>query len=283
MSRVVHTGSEIRDQIASARREARIIGLVPTMGALHAGHARLIEIASAESDIVVVSIFVNPLQFGPSEDYSKYPRTLPADLEVCVQGRVDLVFAPSMEDMYPHPQVTFVEVTRVSEHLCGTFRPGHFQGVATVVAKLFNIIQPDRAYFGQKDLQQLAVIRRMAADLNMAITIVAVPTIREADGLALSSRNRYLDAGQRKIANGLYRALQQAQEMIRAGEKDPQKVRTAATAVLSREPEIRLEYFEIVDPEEMQPVTGTISGPVYAAGAIWVGNTRLIDNVLINV
>jgi pantoate--beta-alanine ligase len=281
MNPVVHSVSELRHKLVPAR-QTKVIGLVPTMGALHAGHAKLIEIARAECAIVVVSIFVNPLQFGPAEDYSRYPRTLTADLEVCSKHEVDLVFAPSVEDIYPQPQVTFVDVTRVSEHLCGAFRPGHFRGVATVVAKLFNIVQPDRAYFGQKDLQQLAVVRRLVADLNMAITIVGVPTVREPDGLALSSRNRYLTIDQRRIAITLYRALQHAQELIRGGERDASKVREAATAVLKKEPEIRMEYFEIVDPDKMQPITGIIAGPVCAAGAIWLGNTRLIDNVLID-
>jgi pantoate--beta-alanine ligase len=237
------------------------------------------EAARQEADIVVVSIFVNPLQFGPNEDYSRYPRALAADFEICSQNGVDLVFNPEVEDLYPSRQLTFVEVVHVSEHLCGAFRPGHFRGVATVVLKLFNIIQPDRAYFGEKDLQQLAVIRRMVMDLNLPIGISAVPTMRDSDGMALSSRNRYLDGTQRKLAARLYQALWKARQLVDSGETDPHRVRALATKPLQEEPGIRVEYFEIVDPVEMQPVTDVISGPVRIAGAIWVGNTRLIDNL----
>jgi len=248
------------------------------MGALHAGHERLMEMARRESDVLAVSIFVNPMQFGPNEDYSKYPRILSQDLEACERNSVDLVFTPSVEEMYPLPQLTFVDVGRLSEHLCGKFRPGHFRAVATVVMKLLNIVQPQRAYFGEKDLQQLTIIRRMVADLNVNVTIVGVPVVREADGLALSSRNKYLNAEERKAAAVLYRALQEAASRVRSGEKDASKVREAALAVLTNFPLIRVEYLEIVDPDELQPVA-TIAGPVRIAGAIWVGATRLIDNV----
>jgi pantoate--beta-alanine ligase len=279
MSVVVQTVQEIRHRLAAARAAGQVIGLVPTMGALHTGHVKLIRTARADSGVVVVSIFVNPLQFGPNEDYSRYPRPFAADLDVCRQERADLVFAPPVEEMYPSEQLTFVEVTRVSEHLCGRFRPGHFRGVATVVSKLFNVVRPDRAYFGEKDFQQLAVIRRMASDLNLPVTIVGVPTVREHDGLALSSRNRYLDESQRKIAAGLHHALLKAQELIRSGEKDPEKIRDLASARLRQEPGIRVEYFEVVDADQVQPVMDASAGPVRVAGAIWVGNTRLIDNV----
>ena len=271
---LVHTVREVRDFQESKNN----IGLVPTMGALHAGHVRLMEIARRESDVLAVSIFVNPLQFGPNEDYSRYPRTLSHDLEICERNNVDLVFAPSVEEMYPLPQLTSVEVGRLSEHLCGKVRPGHFRAVATVVMKLLNIIQPQRAYFGEKDIQQLTIIRRMVADLNLNVTIVGVPIVRETDGLALSSRNKYLSAEERKVAPALYRALQEAVNRIRAGEKDTSKVREAALEVLANFPLIRVEYFEIVDPEELQPLA-TISAPVRIAGAIWLGATRLIDNV----
>jgi pantoate--beta-alanine ligase len=249
------------------------------MGALHAGHAKLMEVARQESDVVVVSIFVNPLQFAPDEDYSRYPRALPADLEICSQKAVDLVFNPEVEDLYPSRQLTFVEVTHISEHLCGAFRPGHFRGVATVVLKLFNIVQPHCAYFGEKDLQQLAVIRRMVMDLNLPVAIKAVPTVREPDGMALSSRNRYLDGEQRKIAARLYQALVKARHLVDSGERDPLRVCAKATETLREAPGIRIEYFDVVDPVDMQPVTDVISGPVRIAGAIWVGNTRLIDNL----
>jgi pantoate--beta-alanine ligase len=272
--RAVHTVKEVREALQSPEQ----INLVPTMGALHAGHEALIQAAKKESGVVVVSIFVNPLQFGPSEDYSRYPRALPQDLAMCERNAVDLVFVPSVEEMYPQPQLTFTEVTRVSEHLCGRFRPGHFRGVATVVLKLFNIVQPHRAYFGEKDMQQLAVIRRMVSDLNLPIAIVGVPTVREPDGLALSSRNKYLNPGERKAAPLLYRSLQEAAQRIRSGERDASEIRQAALAVLNESPLIRVEYFEIVDPDELQPAA-IVDSPVRIAAAIWLGTTRLIDNV----
>jgi pantoate--beta-alanine ligase len=271
---VVHSVKDVRDALELDNN----IGLVPTMGALHAGHEKLIETARRESGTVVVSIFVNPIQFGPSEDFARYPRTLEQDLEICKRLGVDLVFEPSVREMYPAPQATFVEVSRVSEHLCGKFRPGHFRGVATVVLKLFDIIRPHRAYFGEKDMQQLAVIRRMVADLNVPVAILGVPTVRETDGLALSSRNKYLNPEERKAAPLLYRVLQDAAARIREGERDSAKVRDAAMAVLGQSPLIRPEYFEIVDPEELQPVE-KIDGPVRIAAAIWIGTTRLIDNL----
>jgi pantoate--beta-alanine ligase len=237
--------------------------------------------ARRECRTVVVSIFVNPIQFGPNEDYSRYPRTLEQDLEACARCGADLVFAPSVEDMYPLLQLTFVEVTRVSEQLCGKFRPGHFRGVATVVLKLLNIVQPERAYFGEKDLQQLQVIRRMVLDLNVPATIVGVPTVREPDGLALSSRNKYLSEEERRAAPGLYQALQAAVSGIREGERDVTKVKTAALEILERQPLIRVEYLEIVDPDELAPVS-TIGHSVRIAAAIWIGRTRLIDNVFVN-
>jgi pantoate--beta-alanine ligase len=270
----VYTVKDIRDALASAGT----IGLVPTMGALHAGHEKLIETARRECDSLVVSIFVNPLQFGPSEDYARYPRTLSTDLEICQQNAVDFVFAPSNDEMYRTAQLTFIEVTRVSEHLCGRFRPGHFRAVATVVMKLFNIVRPDHAFFGEKDIQQLAVIRRMIADLNFPVRIVGVPTVRESDGLAMSSRNKYLKPEERKAAPILYGALQHAASRVASGERDGVKVRQDALERLAASPLIRVEYLEIVDPLELQPVKD-IRGPVRIAGAIWLGTTRLIDNV----
>jgi pantoate--beta-alanine ligase len=272
------TVSEVRKNVAKIRSANKAVGLVPTMGALHAGHASLIECARGDSDFVVVSIFVNPLQFGPNEDYQRYPRPLEKDLEVCARMGADLVFVPEVDDIYVSPQRTFVEVTRLGEHLCGAFRPGHFRGVTTVVAKLFNIVQPDRAYFGEKDFQQLCVIRRMVEDLNMPIAIVPVPIFREADGLALSSRNVYLAPDERAAAPVLHRALQVARQTIEKGERDPEVVKNAAAAILALEKLARPEYFEIVDTLEVQPVS-QITGEVRIAGAIWVGKTRLIDNV----
>jgi pantoate--beta-alanine ligase len=275
----VRTIEEIRRIISGVRRAGHSIGLVPTMGALHAGHGRLIETARRESEFVVASIFVNPTQFDRDEDYSRYPRNLASDLEFCAARGVDAVFAPPVEEMYPRPQRTLVEVQGVSEHLCGRFRPGHFRGVATVVLKLLNIVQPDRAYFGEKDAQQLAVIRRMAADLNVPTAIVEVTTVREADGLALSSRNGHLSADERLVAPVLRRALQAAEALIAAGATNADEIRRATLGVFEQHPEVRVEYLEIVDPDEMQPV-GQISGPVRVAGAVWIGKTRLIDNVL---
>jgi pantoate--beta-alanine ligase len=274
--RAVQTVKEVREALESAEK----IHLVPTMGALHAGHEALIQAARKESGVVVVSIFVNPLQFGPAEDLARYPRALPKDMETCERNGTDVIFAPSVEEMYPLPQRTFVEVTRLSEHLCGKFRPGHFRGVATVVLKLFNIVRPRIAYFGEKDMQQLLVIRRMVMDLDLPVTIRGVPTIREFDGLALSSRNKYLKPEERKAAPALYLALQEAVKLIRSGERDVMNIRHAAAGMLKEFPLIRLEYFEIVDPDELQPV-GSIDGPVRIAAAIWIGATRLIDNVFI--
>ena len=275
---LVQTIEQLREALIPARKSNTVIGLVPTMGALHSGHEALIETARKECGVVVVSIFVNPLQFGPNEDYQRYPRALVKDLGICRRQGGDIVFNPSVDEMYPPPQLTFAEVTRVSEDLCGKFRPGHFRGVATVVLKLFNIVRANRAYFGEKDMQQLAVIRRMVADLNVPVEIIGVPTVREADGLAVSSRNQYLNPAGRKAAPILYRALQEAASRIRSGERDAGKVRQAAVSILTAEPLIRIEYVEVVDPKEIQPVS-TISGPVRIAAAVWIGGTRLIDNV----
>jgi len=248
------------------------------MGSLHRGHERLIDCARSECDSVVVSIFVNPLQFGPNEDFLQYPRSLIQDAAVCAEKGVEFIFAPDTQEMYAGDMFTFVEVTRLAEHLCGPYRPGHFRGVATVVLKLFNIVRPNRAYFGEKDYQQLCVIRRMVHDFNLPLDIVAVPTVREPDGLAVSSRNVYLDAEQRKAAPTLFRALEVARRMIESGESHPDTVKTAVREILEAEPQIRTEYVEIVDPVNVQPVS-VIDGPVRVAAAIWMGKTRLIDNV----
>ena len=248
------------------------------MGALHAGHGRLIETAGRQSDCVVVSIFVNPIQFDRSDDYTRYPRTLPSDLEFCAARRVDIVFAPTAGDMYPGVQRAFVEVEEVSDHLCGQFRPGHFRGVATVVLKLFNIVQPDRAYFGEKDAQQVAVIRQLVKDLNVPVEIVEVPTVRELDGLALSSRNAHLTVEERSIAPTLYRALQAAAGLILTGATCADAIKKEALRVFDMHPEVRVEYLEIADAADMLPVEH-IAGPVRVAGAVWIGKTRLIDNI----
>jgi pantoate--beta-alanine ligase len=272
---VVESISELRRRLQHHRET----GLVPTMGALHAGHARLIETARSQCDVVVVSIFVNPLQFDRKDDLDAYPRTLDSDVEVCEKLGVDLIFAPGAMEMYPKLPLCTVEVGRIGDHLCGPFRPGHFRGVATVVMKLLQIVQPNRAYFGEKDAQQLAVIRRMVADLNVPTAIVEVPTVREPDGLAMSSRNRHLSGPQRTSATVLYEALREAAGLIAAGQRDPALIKGTATDRIGRAAGVRLEYFDIVDPEEMQPVP-RIEGPVRVAGAIWIGSTRLIDNML---
>ncbi|PYT34105.1 MAG: pantoate--beta-alanine ligase [Acidobacteria bacterium] len=275
----VHSIEELRRTLAPIRNARRPIGLVPTMGALHAGHGRLIETACRESGCVVVSIFVNPIQFDRSDDYTRYPRTLSGDLEFCAALNVDIVFAPPAAEMYPGAQRAFVEVNEISDYLCGQFRPGHFRGVATVVLKLLNIVQPDRAYFGEKDAQQLAVIRQLVKDLNVPVDIFEVPTVREADGLALSSRNAYLTAEERHIAPTLHRALQAAGGLISKGATCAAEIKKKALLVFDAHPEVRVEYLEIVNPADMQPVEQII-GPVRVAGAVWIGKTRLIDNVL---
>jgi len=260
-------------------RGAGPVGLVPTMGALHAGHARLLEQARRECRTVVTTIFVNPLQFDRDDDLKRYPRTLEGDLELCARGGVDFVFAPPPAEMYPSPPRCTVDVGILGEHLCGQHRPGHFRGVATVVLKLLEIAQPDTAYFGEKDAQQLAIIRRLVADFNLPVAIVGVPTVREADGLAISSRNVHLSPDERRLAPALYRALCEVRDQIAAGVVDPSVTKASALKRIPKDPGVRLEYLEIVNPEDMQPVE-RISGPVCVAGAMWVGATRLIDNVM---
>ncbi len=275
---VIKTIRETREVVDAARRAGKEVGLVPTMGALHEGHGQLFARARRESGLLVVSIFVNPLQFGPGEDYSRYPRTLEADLEFCRAREVDVVFNPEPCELYPDAQKTFVEVEEIPTELCGRSRPGHFRGVATVVLKLFNIVLPDRAYFGEKDAQQLRVIEQMTADLNLPVEIVPVPTVREPDGLAISSRNRYLTSDQRRSAPILYHALNAAYQALCAGEREVAKVLAASEAVLAREPAVRKEYLEVVDARRMMPVT-TVEGSVRIAGAVWIEKTRLIDNL----
>ena len=276
--RLVQTADDVRAAIGS-RRGLGPVGLVPTMGALHAGHARLVESARAECQTVVVSIFVNPLQFDRPDDLARYPRPFETDLALCETLAVDVVFAPPPAEMYPEPPDCTVHVARTAEHLCGAFRPGHFNGVATVVLKLFNIVQPDVAYFGQKDAQQLAIMRRMVSDLNVPVRIAPVETVREPDGLALSSRNQRLIAAERALAPALFRALSAAREAVAGGVTATDAVKRRAAEAIPVDERLRLEYLELVDPWTFQPVE-RVSGPVVAAGALWVGSTRLIDNVL---
>ena len=278
---LIHKATEAQKRLDAVRREGRIVGIVPTMGALHAGHRKLIEEARSECEWVVVSIFVNPLQFGPQEDFDRYPGDLSVDLCVCEELGVDAVFAPEVDEMYPSSHRTSVEVKEITDQLCGRFRPGHFKGVTTVVLKLFHILTPDRAYFGEKDAQQTAVIKQMVQDLNLPILIQEVPTVREADGLAASSRNKFLDPEHRKAAGSLYQALLGAARRIQDGITEPALVRQAGLHILEREPLVRVEYFELVDPGLMRPAKD-LKSDVRACSAIRVGKTRLIDNLLIH-
>ena len=270
----------MREHVAAARKQDLTIGLVPTMGALHEGHGALLRRARQETGYVVATIFVNPTQFDRPDDFQKYPRDMASDLAFCERLGVDAVFAPDAKEMYPGEVLASVEVTGISSRLEGEFRPGHFRGVATVVAKLFHIIQADRAYFGEKDAQQLAVIQKMTADLDFPITIVPVETVREPDGLAMSSRNRRLTSEQRSVAPILHQALSEAAGMIRSGSRSGAAVKHRALGILAGAPEIRVEYFEIVDPATFHSVD-TIAGDVRIAAAIWLGEVRLIDNALV--
>lgn len=279
--RIVRTISEMRGISAAARHEGKLIGLVPTMGALHAGHIELALKARSECGIVIMSIFVNPIQFGPNEDYKAYPRTLEADAAKAQEAGVDYIFAPSAQEMYPREPLTHVDVDKLTEHLCGASRPGHFRGVATVVAKLFNITRPDRAYFGMKDAQQLRVIRRMNEDLDFGITIVPVPIVREDDGLAMSSRNAYLSAMDRERAVVLSRSLKLAQQLVASGETSSSAIKAAMEKlILSEVPDAKVDYIEVVDDDTVQPVQ-RVTGPALIALAVKIGSTRLIDNVTV--
>jgi pantoate--beta-alanine ligase len=275
---VVDAVGPARQALRAPRQSGATTGLVPTMGALHAGHASLIRQARRECEFVAVSIFVNPLQFDRTDDLVAYPRTLAADLALCETLGADLVFTPDRSQMYPDQPICTVDPGSIADHLCGQYRPGHFRGVATVVMKLLQIMQPDAAYFGEKDAQQLAVIRRMVRDLDVPVRIVGVPTVREADGLALSSRNQRLDPHQRKLAPALYRALNQAAAALGEGIRDVDEVKRRARSRIPPGSGVRLEYLEVVDPETFRPVAN-IARSVVIAGAMWVGATRLIDNV----
>ncbi|MEZ5352354.1 MAG: pantoate--beta-alanine ligase [Bryobacteraceae bacterium] len=276
--RTVGTIADLRRHLARARGENQEIGLVPTMGAMHRGHAALIERARDECGVVAVSLFVNPTQFDRKDDFDRYARGLPADHALCDELGADFLFAPSVEEMYPRPGCVHVDPGKLADHLCGAFRPGHFRGVATVVAKLFHIVQPSRAYFGRKDGQQLAIIERMVADLDIPVGIVPVDTVREPSGLALSSRNERLSPEGRRSAAVLYRALCAARDSLERGSLAAVEALAAAQPILGAEPGVKVEYFEIVDRADLQPVAA-IEGPVMIAIAAWVDGTRLIDNV----
>ncbi len=277
----VETIADARAAVARARRDGRTIGLVPTMGALHAGHVSLMDASRTAGDFTIVSIFVNPTQFGPGEDFKSYPRQRDSDLEMCRRAGVDLVFAPSVEEVYPAEPLTQVRVARLTETLCGATRPGHFDGVALVVAKLFNIIQPDRAYFGRKDAQQLAVIRRMARDLDFPVEVIGCPIVREPDGVAMSSRNVYLTAEERIQARSLSAALRAMVQAAAAGERDAATLIESARRTIAGAGLTRVDYISIVDPDTMQPVD-RVDRPALAALAVHVGKARLIDNMMVN-
>ncbi len=277
MTRVVETIAEMRSLTAELRCQGECIGLVPTMGALHDGHLSLITRARAECDRVAVSLFVNPIQFNQAADLASYPRTLEADRRACEQAAVDWLFAPAADEMYPSEPCAYVEVEQFAAGLCGAHRPGHFRGVTTVVAKLFHIVQPDRAYFGEKDYQQLAVIRRMAHDLDFSAEVVGCPIVREPDGLALSSRNARLTPEGRRAALALHRALSSAQTALHQGEADAGRIRAAALAALDAEPLARVEYAEVVDAETLEPLE-RVEREARIALAVWIDEVRLIDN-----
>jgi pantoate--beta-alanine ligase len=275
---LTHTIAGTRETLATTGARGLTVGFVPTMGALHEGHAGLIRLARRECEFVIVSIFVNPTQFGPNEDFTRYPRTLRDDLAICEREKVNLVFAPELATMYPPGFRTHVEVVELGDHLCGPSRPGHFRGVATVVLKLLNIVQPDKAYFGQKDAQQARIVRQMVRDLDVPTEIVVVPTVREPDGLALSSRNRYLSPTERKHATVLVEALREARRRVEAGERDAAALRTMMADRIGATPGASLDYAEVIDADTFRPVD-RLTGPAVAALAVKFGSTRLIDNI----
>jgi pantoate--beta-alanine ligase len=277
----IRTVSWMKEKAREARQEQRVIGLVPTMGALHAGHMALVQRAKRECSPVYASIFLNPAQFGPNEDLSRYPRPLEADVEKLTDAKVDGLFLPDAAEIYPPGFSTYVHVEGIGERLEGKARPGHFRGVATVVLKLLEIVQPNYAYFGRKDAQQVRIIQKMVRDLNLDVEIVVCPTVREADGLAMSSRNAYLEPDERKAATVLYRALQQARQELTAGVRDTLELQRAMHKVLESEPRARVDYAEIVEAETFEPVV-RVGCSCYALLAVRIGTTRLIDNMLIH-
>jgi len=278
---IARTIKSVRAMVKAARNQGRKIGFVPTMGALHVGHISLIETANQQSDFIVVSIFVNLTQFAPGEDFEKYPRPFENDLKICRENGVDVVFAPTTKELYGDENLTWVNVKKLTEPLCGLFRPNHFQGVTTVCAKLFNIVAPDIAFFGQKDAQQAIVIKRMVADLNMPLEIVICPTVREENGLAVSSRNKYLTAQQKEDAALIFKSLQKCRELTDSGLVDTRKIIAQMCKILNQAPSIKIEYISIVDAETLQALD-TAAGAVLAAVAVRIGQARLIDNILLD-
>lgn len=277
---IVETVKEVREQVKAWKKDGLSVGFVPTMGYLHEGHKSLIDKAVEENDRVVVSVFVNPIQFGPKEDLASYPRDLERDAKLCEEAGANLIFHPEKEEMYFDDFCTFVDLDDLTKGLCGKTRPTHFRGVCTVVSKLFHIVAPNRAYFGQKDAQQLAVVRRMVRDLNFDIEIVGCPIIREADGLAKSSRNTYLSTEERAAAVILHKGLTEGEKMLKTGEKDAAKVVKTITGIIESEPLAKIDYVEMVDWNTLKPVE-TVNGKVLVAVAVYVGTTRLIDNIIL--
>lgn len=280
--KIVSRVEELRELIRKTKQQNKTIGLVPTMGYLHEGHLTLMRTAKAKYDVVVASIFVNPLQFGPKEDYAVYPRDLERDSKLAAAAGVDLLFTPTVEDMYPRGlehMLTYVHVNHITDKLCGATRPGHFQGVTTVVTKLFNIVKPDAAFFGQKDAQQVIVIKRMVADLSMDIEIVTVPIVRESDGLAMSSRNVFLTSGERNSALVLSRSLRLSCELLTAGERSADKIKEAMRRMIAAEPEVSIDYISICDTETLEELD-LVTARTLVAIAVKVGKIRLIDNMV---
>jgi pantoate--beta-alanine ligase len=276
--KICKTIPEMRAECRAARREGKRLAFVPTMGALHEGHLSLVRAAKGKCDVVAVSIFVNPTQFGPTEDLSKYPRSFDRDRELLEKEGVDLLFAPSVEEMYPAGAMTWVTVEGLSDKLDGHSRPGHFRGVTTIVAKLFHAVEPDAAFFGQKDAAQVAIIRRMVRDLNFAVEIIACPIAREADGLAMSSRNAYLDPEQRRAALVLHRALMRMKKMWEGGERSTRNLIEAGRDEMGKEKSVRIDYVEVVDPDSLEALENAERGALVAVAA-FLGTTRLIDNI----
>ncbi len=278
---VIKSPSEMQQRASAWRREGKVIAFVPTMGYFHEGHLSLMREGRERGDVLVVSIFVNPTQFGPGEDFDRYPRDMERDLRMAEEVGVDVIFAPTVEEMYPEGYQTYVEVEKVTKYLCGLSRPGHFRGVTTVVTKLFNIVKPHVALFGQKDYQQLITIERMVKDLNMDVEIVGMPTVREEDGLAASSRNVYLSPEERKAALSLYRSLRRAEELFSEGVRESQRILEEVKKVLEAEPLVKIDYVHVCDPETLEDIEGPIGERALVAVAAKVGTTRLIDNTLL--
>jgi len=280
--KIIKTIKEMREFVQQAQRQGRSIALVPTMGSLHEGHLTLMQRAAQACDIVVASIFINPTQFGPNEDFANYPRDLAGDSEKAASAGVEVIFHPQAREMYPENYSSFIEIEGITDRLCGLSRPGHFRGVATVVAKLFNIVQPDRAFFGQKDAQQVLVLERMVTDLNMNVILEVVPIVREADGLAMSSRNAFLSASERRAGLVLSRSIKLAEELVAQGEDNAQKIRSRVMAEIQAQELAECEYVEIYNYPLLQGIT-TLKGKALLALAVRIGKTRLIDNAILEV